>query len=80
MTESGMTAGEPVWISGALGGIYGTWAEPGTNPNNQMLDDNADGIYSITLALPEGLVAFKFFWGMAWGNVTRLQVETELSH
>ncbi len=68
MTESGMTAGEPVWISGALGGIYGTWNEPGTNPNNEMLDDDGDGIYSITLSLPEGLVAFKFFWGMGWDN------------
>ena len=68
MNESGMTAGEPVWISGALGGIYGTWNEPGTNPNNEMLDDDGDGIYSITLSLPEGLVAFKFFWGNGWDN------------
>jgi hypothetical protein len=68
MNESGMTAGEPVWIAGALGGIYGTWNEPGTNPNNEMLDDDGDGIYSITLSLPEGLVAFKFFWGMGWNN------------
>lgn len=68
MTESGMTAGEPVWIAGALGGIYGTWAEPGTNPNNQMLDPENDGIYSITLSLPEGIVAFKFFWANGWAN------------
>jgi len=68
MTESGMTAGEPVWITGALGGIYGTWNEPGTNPNNEMLDPESDGIYSITLSLPEGLIAFKFFWGAGWGN------------
>jgi hypothetical protein len=68
MTESGMTAGSQVWIAGALGGIHGTWAEPGTNPANEMLDTDGDGIYSITLALPEGLVAFKFFWGMGWTN------------
>ncbi len=68
MTESGMTDGEPVWIAGALGGIHGTWDEPGTNTNNEMLDTDGDGIYSITLALPEGLVAFKFFWGMGWDN------------
>lgn len=68
MTESGMTEGEPVWIAGALGGIHGTWNEPGTNPDNEMFDLDGDGIYSITLALPEGLVAFKFFWGMGWGN------------
>jgi|GEM_PF-395460 len=68
MTESGMMAGEPVWIAGALGGIHGTWEEPGTNPNNEMTDLDGDGIYSITLALPEGLVAFKFFWGIGWNN------------
>ena len=68
MTESGMTAGSQVWISGALGGIHGTWNEPGTNPANEMLDPEADGIYTITLSLPEGLVAFKFFWGTGWGN------------
>ncbi len=68
MTESGMTAGSQVWIAGALGGIHGTWAEPGTNPANEMFDTDGDGIYTITLALPEGLVAFKFFWGMGWAN------------
>lgn len=68
MNESGMTEGEPVWLAGALGGIYGTWDEPGTNPNNEMLDDDGDGIYSITLSLPEGLVAFKFFWANGWDN------------
>lgn len=68
MTESGMTAGSQVWIAGALGGIHGTWVEPGTNPANEMLDTDGDGIYSLTLALPEGLVAFKFFWGMGWAN------------
>lgn len=68
MTESGMVPDSTVWIAGALGGIYGTWNEPGTNPNNQMFDNDGDGIYSITLALPEGIVAFKFFWGAGWSN------------
>jgi len=68
MTESEMTPGSSVWISGALGGIYGTWNEPGANPNNEMLDPDGDGIYSITLSLPEGPVAFKFFWGTGWNN------------
>jgi len=69
MTESGMTSGSSVWITGTLGGIYGTWNEPGTNPNNQMLDLDGDGIYSITLSLPpDQLIAFKFFWGFGWSN------------
>lgn len=68
MTESGMVPDSTVWIAGTLGGIYGTWEQPGTNPNNQMFDLDGDGIYSITLALPEELFAFKFFWGTGWGN------------
>jgi len=68
MTESGMTAGSQVWIAGAIGGIHGTWNEPGTNPANEMLDTDGDGIYSITMALPDGLIAFKFFWGIGWDN------------
>lgn len=68
MTESGMTAGEPVYMAGAIGGIYGTWNEPGTNPNNLMTDPENDGTYSITMALPDGLIAFKFFWSTGWGN------------
>lgn len=68
MKGSGMGDGEPVYLSGALGGIYGTWNEPGTNENNLMTDDDGDSIYSITLALPDGVIAFKFFWGTGWGN------------
>jgi hypothetical protein len=68
MTGSGLTSGSQVWLSGALGGIYGQWNEPGKNENNEMTDADGDGIYSITLGLPDGLVAFKFFWGMGWAN------------
>jgi hypothetical protein len=68
MSESGMVDGSQVFISGTLGGIYGGWAEPGTNANNEMLDPDGDKIYSITLALPNGVVAFKFFWGTGWTN------------
>lgn len=68
MNESGMTAGSPVWIAGTFGGIHGTWAEPGTNANNEMTDPDNDGIYSINVSLPEGLYAFKFFWANGWGN------------
>jgi hypothetical protein len=68
MSAAGLTAGQKVYIAGALGGIYGTWNEPGTNANNEMLDPNADGIYSITLNLPDGLVALKFFKGAGWNG------------
>jgi len=68
MKGSGIAAGSQVWISGALGGIYGTWVTPGENLNNEMFDLDGDSIYSITLALPEGLIAFKFFWGTGWDH------------
>jgi len=68
MSESGLAEGQQVFISGALGGIYGTWNEPGTNANNEMLDPDGDKIYSISLALPDGVIAFKFFMGTGWGS------------
>lgn len=68
MSESGMVDGTQVFIAGTLGGIYGTWNEPGTNANNEMLDTDGDKIYSITMALPDGVIAFKFFQGIGWGT------------
>ena len=68
MSGSGMSSNSQVWLSGALGGIYGSWAQPGTVPANEMFDPDGDGIYSITLQLPDGVIAFKFFWGTGWSN------------
>ncbi|MFN8206058.1 MAG: T9SS type A sorting domain-containing protein [Bacteroidales bacterium] len=68
MRPLGMTAGDKVYISGAIGGIHGTWNEPGTNANNEMLDLDGDTIYSITMHLPNGVIAFKFFKNAGWGT------------
>ncbi|MBL7906382.1 MAG: T9SS type A sorting domain-containing protein [Bacteroidales bacterium] len=68
MSESGLAEGQQVFLSGALGGVYGTWNEPGTNANNEMFDLDGDKIYSISLALPDGVIAFKFFMGTGWGS------------
>ncbi len=68
MNGTGDMTGIPMYIAGAFGGIYGTWNEPGTNPNNEMTDPDSDGIYSITMYLPDGLYPFKFFKGAGWGN------------
>lgn len=66
MNNSGYTPGSKVWISGSFGGDRGTWAQPGTIPENEMLDPDGDGIYTITLNLPNGAYEYKFFWGNAW--------------
>lgn len=68
MHGSGLTTGQTVWLSGALGGIYGTWDQPGLNPNNEMLDPDGDSIYTATLSLPDGIVAMKFFKATGWGG------------
>lgn len=68
MNASGMTSGSKVWISGTLGGVHGTWAQPGTVPENEMLDTDGDGIYTITLNLPAGPYEYKFFWGDNWDH------------
>lgn len=68
MNDAAGFTDQAVYISGALGGVYGTWAEPGTVAENQMTDDDQDGIYSISLSLPDGSISFKFFYGTGWSN------------
>jgi hypothetical protein len=68
MTEATVAEGEKVWITGAFGGPYGTWNEPGTNPVNEMIDPDGDKIYHIWLHIPDGVVAFKFAIGSGWGK------------
>jgi len=68
MNASGMPGGSKIWISGTLGGIHGLWAQPGTVPENEMLDPDGDGIYTITLPLADGTYEFKFFWGETWDH------------
>lgn len=68
MNGSGMPFGSTVWISGTMGGTRGSWAGPGTIAENEMLDPDGDGIYSITLSLADGGYEYKFFWGTGWDN------------
>ncbi len=67
MNGSGITAADHLWISGSLGGIYGTWPTPGSNPNDELIDPDGDGIYTIYLSLPNQVVEFKFVKGDGWG-------------
>ncbi|HEY3370208.1 MAG TPA: T9SS type A sorting domain-containing protein [Prolixibacteraceae bacterium] len=68
MSNSGMTTGSTVWISGTMGGSRGTWAEPGTIAQNEMLDPDGDGIYTINFSLADGGYEYKFFWNTGWAN------------
>jgi hypothetical protein len=68
MASAGL-AGEPVYVAGDfLGGIHGTWNEPGSNANNELKDADGDGIYSINLNIKSGTYAFKFFKAAGWAG------------
>ena len=68
MNEADLTPGQKVYISGSLGGIHGTWAEPGTVPENELTDPDEDGIYSIVMSLPDEAINFKFFKDAGWNG------------
>jgi hypothetical protein len=53
-----------VYIAGSVWG----WAEPGTNPDLELLDGNGDGIYSGTYSMTIGEVQYKYFDGPSWAN------------
>ena len=60
-----------VYIAGDLPGVT-SWETPGSNPALALTRANANSPYSITLALPEGNIAYKFFANNAgqatWDN------------
>lgn len=75
MSEAGLDDGQKVFLSGDMGGIYGNWDEPGSNPNNEMLDPDGDNIYSITLQISYASLEFKFFKGSGWDGGDPVQME-----
>jgi hypothetical protein len=68
MHGSGLAAGEAVYFAGNFGGIYGTWNEPGTNTNNQLLDPNNDSVYTVSINVAAASYQFKFFKGAGWNG------------
>jgi hypothetical protein len=66
--DPALTANDTVFITGSFGGIYGTWVTPGDSLNQMMTDPDGDGIYTITLHLPDGGIAFKFAKNSGWTN------------
>jgi hypothetical protein len=55
-----------VYIAGEFPGA--TWNEPGTNPNLLLTQVGSTNIYSITLQLPGGTYAYKYFKNAGWGG------------
>ena len=68
MHGSGLQAGEQVYFAGNFGGIYGTWNEPGSNANNEMVDLDGDSVYTATIIVPPSDYQFKFFIGAGWNG------------
>ncbi len=67
MVGKPLGATDRLWIAGAFGTAEnGTWNGPGEKPANEMLDPDGDGIYSVTMHLPDGAYEFKFIIN-AWG-------------
>ena len=65
MHGSNLTTGQKVYIAGNITG----WAIPDTKPEYEMLDAEKDSIYSISLVVTAGDLAFKFFkGGSGWGG------------
>jgi len=59
MHGSKLTTDQKVYIAGNITG----WAVPDTKPEYEMLDADKDSIYSISMVVTAGDLAFKFFKG-----------------
>lgn len=54
------------WMDEA--GLGGEWQEPGSNMDAALTDDNSDGVYTLTVMLPDGDYQFKYANGTGWPN------------
>ncbi|MDF1572033.1 MAG: T9SS type A sorting domain-containing protein [Bacteroidales bacterium] len=63
-TGGGFAAADRVFISGAPWG----WPMPGDNLDLELLDGDADGIFSVTLPICARFWEFKFFKNTGWDN------------
>lgn len=62
MTGATYEATDTIIITGSFTG----WAEPGTNADYFLTDDDSDGIYTITLSLDAGEIQYKYFLNGGW--------------
>lgn len=63
---AGFTAGTDVVYIG--GDFAGGWSEPGFDAAYEMTDTDGDLIYTITLSLDAGDIAYKFFINAGWSG------------
>jgi hypothetical protein len=61
---AGLVAGDKIYVAGT----FPDWVEPGQPGSIEMLGINTDGIYSVTLDVPAGTKAFKFFKNAGWNG------------
>jgi len=54
------------WMGAA--GLGGDWQEPSSNTDAQLLDDDNDGVYTLTVMLASGDYQYKYSNGQGWPN------------
>ena len=64
MNAAGLVTGDRVFISGNVW----NWPTPGDDAALEMLDPDADGIFSVTLPICDRFLQFKFFKNTGWDN------------
>lgn len=65
ITSGYFTAGTDTLI---VTGSFAGWAEPGTNSNLFMTDDDSTGIYTYSVVLSPGDYEYKYFKNAGWSN------------
>ncbi len=54
------------WMDDA--GLGGEWQEPGSNMDAALTDGDGDGVFTLTVMLPDGDYQFKYANGSGWPN------------
>lgn len=62
MSQSGLSVGDKVYITGSFDENFVTWVDTTTNEANEMTDPEGDGIFSITKKSADGPFSFQFYY------------------
>ena len=64
MHGAGLVASDTVYVAGT----FPSWVAPGGNPALMLTDADGDSIYSVSMVVPAGNKAFKFFINAGWNG------------